>query len=53
MSLCFEPHISLPPPIAHLEAAESPGSAILDLLTALSVVNGGVRKVLPFIHYIS
>jgi hypothetical protein len=46
--------VCLPPPtIAHLEVAEYPGSALLNLLTALSVLNEGVREILPFIRYIS
>jgi len=46
--------VCLPPPtIAHLEAAESPASALLDLLTVLSVVTEGVREILPFIRYIA
>lgn len=46
--------ICLPPPtIAHLEAAESPGSALLNLLTALSLLNEGVREIVPFIRYIA
>lgn len=46
--------ICLPPPtIAHLEAAESPGTTLLNLLTAISVLNEGVREILPFIRYIA
>ncbi|KAF8552526.1 hypothetical protein OG21DRAFT_1367318, partial [Imleria badia] len=45
--------VCLPPPtIAYLEAAESPGSALLNLLTAISLLNEGVREILPFIRYI-
>lgn len=46
--------ICLPPPtIAHLAAAESPGSALLNLLTAISILNEGVREIIPFIRYIA
>lgn len=46
--------VCLPPPtMAHLEAAESPGAALLNLLTALSLLNEGAREILPFIRYIS
>lgn len=46
--------ICLPPPtIALLEVAESPGSTLLNLLTAISVLNEGVREILPFIRYIA
>lgn len=42
-----------PPTIAHLEAAESPGATLLNLLTAISVINEGVREIIPFIRYIA
>ncbi|KAG9316471.1 hypothetical protein JVU11DRAFT_2507 [Chiua virens] len=46
--------ICLPPPTMHfLAGVESPGSAILNLLTAISVVNEGVREIIPFIRYIA
>lgn len=46
--------ICLPPPtIALLEAAESPGSTLLNLLTAISVLSEGAREILPFIRYIA
>ncbi|KAF9244882.1 hypothetical protein BU15DRAFT_33830, partial [Melanogaster broomeanus] len=46
--------VCLPPPtIAYLEAAESPSTALLNLLTALSILSEGVREVLPFIRYAS
>ncbi|KAF8441367.1 hypothetical protein L210DRAFT_3536979 [Boletus edulis BED1] len=46
--------VCLPPPtIAYLEAAESPGSALLGLLTAISLLNPGVREIIPFIRYIA
>ncbi|KAG6378063.1 hypothetical protein JVT61DRAFT_13745 [Boletus reticuloceps] len=46
--------VCLPPPtIAFLEAAESPGSALLGLLTAISLLNPGVREIIPFIRYIA
>ncbi|KAG8213799.1 hypothetical protein J3R82DRAFT_10511 [Butyriboletus roseoflavus] len=46
--------ICLPPPtIAQLEAAESPGTMLLNLLTAISILNEGVREILPFIRYIA
>ncbi|KIK97115.1 hypothetical protein PAXRUDRAFT_825287 [Paxillus rubicundulus Ve08.2h10] len=44
--------LCLPPPtLAHLEAAESPSASLLNLLTAISVLNEGIREVLPFIRY--
>ncbi|KAF9227487.1 hypothetical protein BS17DRAFT_695821 [Gyrodon lividus] len=46
--------VCLPPPtLAHLAAAESPSASLLNLLTALSVLNEGAREVLPFIRYVS
>lgn len=42
-----------PPTIEHLRAAASPGTTLLNLLTALSIVSPGVREVLPFVRYIS
>ena len=46
--------ICLPPPtIDLLEAVECPGSTLLNLLTAISVLNEGVREILPFIRYIA
>ncbi|KIJ67723.1 hypothetical protein HYDPIDRAFT_83269 [Hydnomerulius pinastri MD-312] len=46
--------VCLPPPtLAHLEAAASPASALLNLLTALSILNEGVREVLPFVRYLA
>ncbi|KAL4074047.1 hypothetical protein J3A83DRAFT_4083691, partial [Scleroderma citrinum] len=44
--------ICLPPPtLAHIQTAAAPSSALLDLLTAIAVLNEGVREVLPFIRY--
>lgn len=46
--------VCMPPPtIEHLGAVASPGTALLNLLTALSLVSPGVREVLPFVRYIS
>ncbi|KAI6157676.1 hypothetical protein BKA82DRAFT_4060017 [Pisolithus tinctorius] len=44
--------VCLPPPtLAHIQSAAAPSSAVLDLLTAISVLNEGVREILPFIRY--
>ena len=46
--------VCMPPPtIRHLDAAASPGTMLLNLLTALSIVSPGVREVLPFIRYVA
>ncbi|KAG2339745.1 hypothetical protein BDR05DRAFT_916723 [Suillus weaverae] len=46
--------VCMPPPtIEHLGAAAYPGTALLNLLTALSLVSPGVREVLPFVRYIA
>lgn len=46
--------VCLPPPtIAFLETTESPSAALLNLLTAISVLNEGTREILPFIRYIA
>ncbi|KAG6337084.1 hypothetical protein ID866_1995 [Astraeus odoratus] len=46
--------VCLPPPtLAHIQSAAAPCSALLNLLTALSVLNEGVREVLPFIRYLA
>lgn len=46
--------VCMPPPtIEHLGAVASPGTTLLNLLTALSLVSPGVREVLPFVRYIS
>ncbi|KAH7888829.1 hypothetical protein F5I97DRAFT_1803057 [Phlebopus sp. FC_14] len=46
--------LCLPPPtLTHLETVASPSSALLNLLTALSVLNAGVREVLPFVRYVA
>ncbi|TDL24280.1 hypothetical protein BD410DRAFT_115702 [Rickenella mellea] len=46
--------IVLPPPtMSYLDKAKSISTAVLNLLTALSLVNNGVREILPFIRYIS
>ncbi|KAG1730780.1 hypothetical protein EDB19DRAFT_1371310 [Suillus lakei] len=46
--------ICMPPPtLQHLGAAAYPGTALLNLLTALSLVSPGVREVLPFVRYIA
>lgn len=39
--------------MAYLEAAESPASALLNLLTAISLLSEGVREIVPFIRYIA
>ncbi|KIM69337.1 hypothetical protein SCLCIDRAFT_83467, partial [Scleroderma citrinum Foug A] len=44
--------ICLPPAtLAHIQATAAPGSALLDLLTAIAVLDDGMREVLPFIRY--
>ncbi|KAG1735119.1 uncharacterized protein EDB91DRAFT_1348393 [Suillus paluster] len=46
--------VCMPPPtLEHIAAAASPGTALLNLLTALSLVSPGVREVLPFIRYVA
>ncbi|KAG2132441.1 uncharacterized protein EDB93DRAFT_906025 [Suillus bovinus] len=46
--------VCMPPPtIELLAAAASPGTTLLNLLTALSVLSPGIREVLPFIRYIA
>ncbi|KAI6113244.1 hypothetical protein EDD16DRAFT_1160152 [Pisolithus croceorrhizus] len=41
------------PTLAYIQSAATPGSALLDLLTAISVLNEGVREILPFIRYLA
>ncbi|KAJ3570956.1 hypothetical protein NP233_g4068 [Leucocoprinus birnbaumii] len=44
----------LPPPsLAFLSSAHSVSGSVMNFLTALSMVNNGVREILPFIRYIS
>ncbi|KAG0700714.1 hypothetical protein DFH29DRAFT_832180 [Suillus ampliporus] len=44
--------VCMPPPtLEHLAAAASPGTELLNLLTALSLVSPGVREILPFVRY--
>lgn len=44
----------LPPPsLAYLSNAQSISGAIMNFLTALSLVNNGVREILPMVRYIS
>jgi hypothetical protein len=46
--------LCLPPPsITYLSNAQSISSSIMNFLTAVSLVNNGVREILPFIRYIS
>lgn len=46
--------VCLPPStLAYIQSAATPGSALLDLLTAVSVLNEGVREILPFIRYLA
>ncbi|KIY46217.1 hypothetical protein FISHEDRAFT_5967, partial [Fistulina hepatica ATCC 64428] len=46
--------IALPPPtLAYLESADSISTALINFLSALSLVSGGVREILPFVRYIS
>ncbi|KAF5354810.1 hypothetical protein D9756_005263 [Leucocoprinus leucothites] len=44
----------LPPPsLAYLSSAHSVSGSVMNFLTALSMVNNGVREILPFVRYIS
>ncbi|KAG5652348.1 hypothetical protein H0H81_005325 [Sphagnurus paluster] len=44
----------LPPPtLKHLADAKSIAGTIVNLLTALALINNGVREILPFVRYIS
>lgn len=46
--------VCLPPPsITYLAGVPSIAHSVINVLTALSVVNEGVREVLPFVRYIS
>ena len=46
--------ITMPPPtIKYLANAKSISHAVVNFLTALSVMYNGVREILPFIRYIS
>ncbi|KAH7914126.1 hypothetical protein BJ138DRAFT_1080162 [Hygrophoropsis aurantiaca] len=45
--------VVLPPStLSYLDSASSISDAIINFLTALSVINNGVREVLPFVRYI-
>ncbi|TFK44682.1 hypothetical protein BDQ12DRAFT_30183 [Crucibulum laeve] len=44
----------LPPPsIAYLDNAESIANAVVNFLSALAMINNGVREILPFVRYIA
>ncbi|CAK5265764.1 unnamed protein product [Mycena citricolor] len=44
----------LPPPsLAYLKKSQSVATALVNFLTAVSVMNKGVRELLPFVRYIS
>ncbi|TCD64156.1 hypothetical protein EIP91_004469 [Steccherinum ochraceum] len=46
--------VALPPPsITFLSNVPSVSHALINFLTGLSLVNGGVREILPFVRYIS
>ncbi|KAF5393524.1 hypothetical protein D9757_000576 [Collybiopsis confluens] len=46
--------VVLPPPsLVYLANAQSVSGSVLNFLTALAVVNNGVREILPFVRYIS
>lgn len=46
--------VCLPEPtLQYLDKADSISHAVINLLTALSVMNEGVREILPFVRYIS
>ncbi|THH06526.1 hypothetical protein EW145_g4029 [Phellinidium pouzarii] len=42
-----------PPTLAHLNSVESISHEVVNFLTALSLMNDGVREILPFVRYIS
>ncbi|EGO00296.1 hypothetical protein SERLA73DRAFT_160225 [Serpula lacrymans var. lacrymans S7.3] len=45
--------VVLPPTtLSYLDSAKSVSGAVINFLTALSVINNGVREVLPFVRYI-
>ncbi|PPQ67303.1 hypothetical protein CVT25_005887 [Psilocybe cyanescens] len=46
--------IVLPPPsLQFLDNAQSISGAVINFLTALSLINNGVREILPFVRYIA
>ncbi|KAE9411532.1 hypothetical protein BT96DRAFT_870247 [Gymnopus androsaceus JB14] len=46
--------VILPPPsLVYLANADSISGAVVNFLSALALINGGVREILPFIRYIS
>ncbi|KAJ6593895.1 hypothetical protein B0H19DRAFT_39241 [Mycena capillaripes] len=46
--------IVLPPPtLAYLDNTQSIAGTLVNFLTALSLINNGVREILPFVRYIS
>lgn len=46
--------LCLPPPsLSHLDSVDSVSHEVVNFLTVLSTVNGGVRELLPFVRYIS
>jgi len=42
-----------PPTIAYLSQSQSISHTVMNFLSALALVNGGVREILPFVRYIS
>ncbi|KAJ3757944.1 hypothetical protein EV360DRAFT_94961 [Lentinula raphanica] len=46
--------VVLPPPsLAYLASAQSVSGSVINFLSALAVINNGVREILPFVRYIS
>lgn len=46
--------VALPPPsIAYLSNVQSITDAVMNFLSALALINNGVREILPFVRYIS
>jgi len=44
----------LPPPtLKYLDSAQSISGAVINFLTALSLINNGVREIIPFVRYIA
>lgn len=44
----------LPPPtLVYLSKEPSISTAVINFLTAMSMINNGVREILPFVRYIS
>ena len=46
--------VCIPPPsIEYLSGVPSVAHSLINVLTALSILNQGVREILPFVRYIS